>query len=227
MDNGNTGNRNGWRLSPGRLFAVLAGGWLLAWAIASCQAFPDNRSPRQAAAAPAPTAQPVPGANAGYLDTPAERARTAVDDAIEALAAAGTDAASARAALGEARQALDDLTGFYLPLTAARDLLVQAWYDQDAGRAADRDAHLAEAGNRLRRVVETGTPPAAMTAGELLTILDSLELHKTGDSRFADELRGLCTTVQDRLVAAGFDLDKTQDAGAPVAGAVPPKGATS
>jgi len=226
MGTGNLNNEGGRRFPLGTFFAMIAGGWLLAWVIGSCQAFPDTRQPQRSTAG-VPAEQVVHGENVHFLDTPADRARTAVADAEDAMDAAGPEADEARADLARAKEALDEITGFYLPLTAARDALVRAWYDQAAGKTAARDDRLAEAGNALRQVVENGPPPAATTAGELLSILDSIELHKgsatqPAEPKFADDLRSLCTAVQDRLTAAEFDLDRPQDeTAAPTAAASP------
>jgi hypothetical protein len=213
----NTSADNRKRFLPGGggVLVMVAAALTLMWVFGSRQF--DREQSRPAPTAAAPSEPIVPDENVQYLAFIAARAEAAVALAANALAGANPDTAAARVALGESRELLATMTGFYLPVTAARDLLVGAWYDQSAGRFGARDRKLAEAGNRLREVVEKGPPQTVGTAGELLTILDSLELHKAGDVALNDDLRKLCRTVQDRLTAAGFALDRSQAAPTPSA----------
>jgi hypothetical protein len=203
-----SGAGNGRRFPPGggSLLALAAAAFTLIWVIGSCRVRPEAGARTAVAAAHAERV--VPDENVHYLETAAARIAAAALSAQDALASAPADTATARTALRETHDLAAAVSGFYLPVTAARDLLVGAWYDQTAGRTSERDVKLAEAGNRLREVVESGPSQTVGVAAGLLAALDSLELHKTTDTVIADDLRKLCRTFQERLTAAEFTLDE-------------------
>lgn len=188
---------------------VLAASWALAWLLGSRAMGPGASDGQHDPVAAVTTTQVIPGETARFLRSPVDRAAAAVAEADEALSSDHPDPAQIHDSLDTARQTLSTLTDFYIPVTAARDALVNAWYDQVAGDEAGRDTQLAEAGVRLSWVVEHGEPAAADAATELLTVLNSLSLRKADRATYTRNLERLCQMSEDRLESTALVLEPT------------------
>jgi len=199
---------------PRGIFPWLAG-FALVWAVMAL--IGSRRTPSKPAALPADvhsvTESPVKDANVHYLQYPIEKTVVALKDAQTTLGSARPDIQATKVAINQAQQAVAELTDYYLPLTEARDHLVRAYWEHLAGQNDLRDVDLAAASNQLAWIVENSSVLMGNDAEELLTILNSLELHKQKDQMFVEDLRNLCEKVQMHLVHASLKLEKPDKTG--------------
>jgi hypothetical protein len=159
----------------------------------------------------AATKPPLVDADVEYLHYPVNKTVAALQEAQTALAAQPPDIQDSRAALDLAQQAVAEVTGYYLPLTEARDHLILAYWKHMTGQNERRDGDLAAASNQLTRLLEKAPAPAQSDAEELLTILNSLELHKQTDSTFIRDLSNLCEKIKTHLRYAPLKLGMLED----------------
>jgi hypothetical protein len=153
------------------------------------------------------TKPPLMNADVLYLQYPVNKTVAAIQGAQAALASQPPDVQASQIALDSAYQAVAEMTGYYLPLTEARDHLVRAYWEHLAGQNGQRDEDLAAASNQLAWVVENTPSPAQGDAEELLTLLNSLELHKQTDQTFARTLSDLIGKMQMHLRKASLKLE--------------------
>jgi hypothetical protein len=173
--------------------------------LASCEV--DTAEPRTATARPA-----VKEYSAHYLNEPVQELSRAIEDARAALRSSESepdsepDPHAGDAALARAADIAAELTGYYLPVTAARDHLIRAYQAQLGGDLAQRDDQLAAAEEQLTWVVEHSRRATSEYASELLTVLTSIELHKDTSSNLLEALRSLCEETQTHLLKAPLVL---------------------
>jgi hypothetical protein len=174
--------------------------------LTSCQVEPSS-TPTPTPSGSEPALPAIADYSVQYLNDPMRELAQAVENARNSVLAPKPDLDAARMALFRATDLATHLNDFYLPVTAARDHLVEAYEAQVRGDSGQRDKHLEAAAERLTWVVEQSPAPVSNYANELLTALTALELHERTSTTITNDLRSLCETTQTHLLKAPLVLN--------------------
>lgn len=145
-----------------------------------------------------------------FMNSPVDRAHENVRKARDAISRADPDLENASHALHTAERELADLRWFYLPVTEARGLLLNALREDMVGHTSQRDADVARAREKLVEVAERGGDQVRRAVEEILEELADVEIRSGSQQQLGEPLDRVGRSVQTLLVKAGLVLSENE-----------------